>query len=216
MIFFKKEKEVIELISKHVDVVEECLTTAMETIDAYLKGEKDKAKKLSLQTDKIESNADLIRYEIRDKLYFGAFLPNLRDDIYNLVESFDEVANAGESCCDFFLNQRPEVPDELKPLFLDASKQSLGIIKPLKEALLCFIKGECPIEVSRQHGREVGLKESDVDQIEWHLTKKIFTSSIEFSRKIHLKLCLDRVALVSDKAKDAADRLDRVTLKSMV
>jgi len=216
MIFFKKEKEVIELISKHVDVVEECLITTMETIDAYLKGEKDKAKKLSLQTDKIESNADLIRYEIRDKLYFGAFLPNLRDDIYNLVESFDEVANAGESCCDFFLNQRPEVPDELKPLFLDASKQSLGIIKPLKEALLCFIKGECPIEVSRQHAREVGLKESDVDQIEWNLTKKIFTSSIEFSRKIHLKLCLDSVALVSDKAKDAADRLDRVTLKSMV
>ena len=216
MIFFKKEKEVIELISKHVDVVEACLMTAMETIDAYLKGEKDKAKKLSLQTDKIESNADLIRYEIRDKLYFGAFLPNLRDDIYNLIESFDEVANAGESCCDFFLNQRPEVPDELKPLFLDASKQSLGIIKPLKEALLCFIKGECPIEVSRQHAREVGLKESDVDNIEWDLTKKIFTSSIEFSRKIHLKLCLDKVALVSDKAKDAADRLDRVTLKSMV
>jgi predicted phosphate transport protein (TIGR00153 family) len=216
MIFFKKEKEVIELILKHVDVVEECLITTMETIDAYLKGEKDKAKKLSLQTDKIESNADLIRYEIRDKLYFGAFLPNLRDDIYNLVESFDEVANAGESCCDFFLNQRPEVPDELKPLFLDASEQSLGIIKPLKEALLCFIKGECPIEVSRQHAREVGLKESDVDHIEWNLTKKIFTSSIEFSRKIHLKLCLDSVALVSDKAKDAADRLDRVTLKSMV
>ena len=216
MIFFKKEKEVIDLILKHVDVVEECLVTAMETIDAYLKGEKDKAKKLSHQTDKIESNADLIRYEIRDKLYFGAFLPNLRDDIYNLVESFDEVANAGESCCDFFLNQRPEVPDELKPLFLDASKQSLGIIKPLKEALLCFIKGECPIEVSRQHAKEVGLKESDVDHIEWDLTKKIFTSSMEFSRKIHLKLCLDSVALVSDKAKDAADRLDRVTLKSMV
>jgi len=216
MIFFKKEKEVIELILKHVDAVEECITTAMATIDAYLKGEKDKAKKLSLQTDKIESKADLIRYEIRDKLYTGAFLPRLRDDIYNLVESYDEIANAAESCCDFFLNQRPEFPDELKPLFLEAGNQSLGIIKPLKEALLCFIKGECPIEVARHHAKEVGLKESDVDQIEWNLTKKIFISPIDFSRKIHLKLCLDRVAMVSDKAKDAADLLDRVTLKSMV
>ena len=43
MIFFKKEKEVIELILKHVDAVEECIQTALETIDAYLKGEKDKA-----------------------------------------------------------------------------------------------------------------------------------------------------------------------------
>ena len=216
MIFYKKEKEVIELILKHADGVEECRTTATNTIEAYLKGEKDKAKKLSQDTDKIESQADLVRYEIRDKLYSGAFLPRLRDDMYRLVESFDEVANAAESCCDFFLNQRPEFPEELKPLFLEAAKQSLGIIQPLKSALLCFIKGECPIEVARHHAKVVGLKESDVDQIEWDLTKKIFTSSIEFSRKIHLKLCLDRIAMVSDKAKDAADLLDRVTLKSMV
>ena len=216
MIFFKKEKEVIELIEKHADIVEKCLLTAIETIDAYLSGDKSKAKKLALETDKIEKNADLVRYEIRNKLYYGAFLPRLRDDIYSLVESFDEVANAGEACCDFFLNQRPEFPDELKTLFLTASRESLGIVKSLKEALLCFIKGECPIEVARGHAREVGLKESDVDQIEWDLTKKIFTSSIEFSRKIHLKLCLDAIALVSDKAKDAADLLDRVTLKSMV
>jgi len=216
MIFFKKEKEVIDLILKHADIVEECLTTAIEAVDAYLADDKAKAKKLSQETDKIETNADLVRYEIRDKLYYGAFLPRLRDDIYRLVESFDEVANAGEDCCDFFLSQRPEVPDELKSLFLTASRESLGIVKPLKEALLCFIKGECPIEVARQHAREVGLKESDVDHIEWDLTKRIFTSSIEFSCKIHLKLCLDAIVLVSDKAKDAADQLDRVTLKSMV
>jgi len=216
MVFFKKEKEVLELILKHADAVEKCILTAMETIDAYLKGEKDKAKKLSQETDRIESAADLVRYEIRDKLYTGAFLPRLRDDIYNLIESYDEVANAAESCCDFFLNQRPDFPDELKSLFLEAGKQSLGIIKPLKEAILCFVKGECPVEVARQHAKEVGLKESDVDRLEWDLTKKIFIAPIEFSRKIHLKLCLDRVAAVSDKAKDAADMLDRVTLKSMV
>jgi len=216
MLFFKKEKEVLELILKHADAVEECVITAVGAIDAYLKGEKDKAKKLSQETDRIESKADLVRYEIRDKLYTGAFLPRLRDDIYSLVESYDEVANAAESCCDFFLNQRPEFPDEVKPMFLEASKQSLGIIKPLKEALLCFVKGECPIEVARHHAKEVGLKESDVDHIEWDLTKKIFIAGVEFSRKIHLKLCLDKIAAVSDKAKDAADMLDRVTLKSMV
>jgi predicted phosphate transport protein (TIGR00153 family) len=216
MIFFKKEKEVLDLILKHVDIVERCLMTAIETVEAYLTEDIARAKKLSQDTDKIEKNADLVRYDIRDKLYYGAFLPRLRDDIYSLVESFDEVANAGEACCDFFLNQRPEFSDELKHLFLAASRESLGIVKPLKEALLCFVKGECPIEVARQHAREVGLKESEVDQIEWDLTKKIFTSPLEFSRKIHLKLCLDSIVSVSDKAKDAADQLDRVTLKSMV
>jgi uncharacterized protein len=215
--FFKKEKEVIELIIKHIIIVEECLSTAITTIETYLKGEKKEAKALAHQVDGIETQADLVRYDIRDKLYLGAYLPRLREDIYRLVESVDEVANSGESCCDFFLNQRPVFPDDLKPHFVNAARESLGIIKPLKDAVLCFLKGECPIEVARQHGKEVGLKESDVDKIEWDLTKLIFTSPVlDHSGKIHLKLCLDSITDVSDKAKDAADQLDLVTLKSMV
>ena len=81
---------------------------------------------------------------------------------------------------------------------------------------MCFLKGECPINVSRQHAKEVGLKESDVDHIGWDLTKDIFTSSLDYSLKIHLKLCLDAIVKVSDRAEDAADQLDLVILKSMV
>lgn len=216
MFFFKKEKEVVELLLKHMDVVEECLTTGIKTIQTYLKGDIREAKELAKQVDKIESKADLIRYEIRDKLYAGAYLPRLREDIYRLVEAVDEVANAGETCSDFFLNQRPVIPEELKVMFQAAVQESLGIISPLKHSVVCFLKGECPIQVSRQHAKEVGLKESDVDHIVWDLTKEIFTSSLEYSHKIHLKLCLDSISRVSDLAKDAADQLDLVILKSMV
>ena len=216
MFFFKKEKEVVELLIRHIDIVEDCLTTAIRTVQTYLKEDKKEAKELAKQVDAIETQADLVRYEIRDKLYAGAYLPRLREDIYRLVESVDDVANAGEHCCDFFLNQRPTIPEDLKVMFLAAVQESLGIIKPLKHSIVCFLKGECPINVSRQHAQEVGLKESDVDSIEWDLTKDIFTSPIDYSHKIHLKLCLDAISRVSDKAKDAADQLDLVILKSMV
>ena len=216
MFLFKKEKEVVEFLIKHLEIVEECLTTAIKTIQSYLQGNIDEAKVMAKKVDGIEYQADEVRYEIRDKLYAGAYLPRLREDIYRLVESVDEVANAGERCCDFFLNQRPEIPEEMKVMFLAAVQESLGIIKPLKHSILCFLKGECPINVSRQHAREVGLKESDVDSIEWDLTKDIFTSSLDYSHKIHLKLCLDAIAKVSDRAKDAADQLDLVILKSMI
>jgi len=216
MFFFKKEAEVIELLIKHLDIVEECLNTAAKTIQMYLKGDIREAKELAKQVDTIENRADLVRYEIRDKLYAGAYLPRLREDIYRLVESVDEVANTGEHCCDFFLNQRPEIPEKLKVMFQASVQESLGIISPLKHSILCFLKGECPIGVSRQHAKEVGLKESDVDNIEWDLTKEIFTSSLDYSHKIHLKLCLDAIVRVSDMAEDVADQLDLVILKSMV
>ena len=216
MFLFKKEKEVVELLIKHIEIVEECLTMAIKTVQIYLQGNTNEAKEMAKKVDGIESEADEVRYEIRDKLYAGAYLPRLREDIYRLVESVDEVGNTGERCCDFFLNQRPEIPEEMKVMFLAAVQESLGIIKPLKHSIVCFLKGECPINVSRQHAKEVGLKESDVDHIVWDLTKEIFTSELEYSHKIHLKLCLDAIARVSDRAEDASDQLDLVILKSMV
>ncbi len=216
MIIFKKEKEVIDLIEKHADKMEECLSTAIKTIQAYLKENIDEAKKLGREKDKIEKQADLIRHEIRNKLYYGAYMPLLREDIYKLVECIDMVANSAEKCCDFFLNQRPVIPDFLKPKYLEAVQESLGVSAPLKHALLCYLKGLCPIEVSRQHSRDIGLLESKVDQIEWDITKKIFSSDLDYSHKIHLRLCLDTIVEVSDLGEDAADRLELVTLKSMI
>lgn len=212
---FKKEKEVIDLIEQHAAKMEACLTTAIETLQAYLEDNIPRAKSLARKTDALESDADLIRHQIRDRLYSGAYMPVLREDIYRLVESIDSVANAAEKCCDAFLNQRPDIPTELRPPFLDIIRVSLGIGEPLKHAVLCYLRGICPVEVSRQHAKEVGLAESKVDRMEWDLTKKIFSSQLSYGHKVHLRRCLDGIASVSDRAEDSADQLELVSLKTM-
>ena len=45
----------IDLILKHLNTVEECLTTAVETVETYLKDELPKAKILALKVDGIET-----------------------------------------------------------------------------------------------------------------------------------------------------------------
>lgn len=217
MWLFKKEKEVIELILKHLDMVEQCLKSGIRTIELYLEGNISEAKVFARKTRSLESEADIIRYGIRDKLYSGAYLPLLREDIYKLIESIDKVANAGEACSDFFLNQRPTIPDEMKAHFLAVAQESLGIIDPMKLSVLCYFQGECKIEVVREHTKDVGMQESHVDKLEWDLTKEIFTSpSLDFAHKHHLKNCLDAIVEVSDRAEDACDQLELATLKSMV
>lgn len=212
---FKKEKEVIDLIEQHAAKMEACLSTAIETLLAYLDDDIAKAKTLARKTDALESDADLIRLQIRDRLYSGAYMPVLREDIYKLVESLDRVANAAEKCCDTFLNQRPEIPKELRSLYADIIRISLGVGEPLKNAVLCYLRGICPIEVSRGHAKEVGLEESKVDSLEWDLTKVIFSSTLSYGHKIHLRRCLDIIASVSDRAEDSADQLELVSLKTM-
>ena len=213
---FKKEKEVIELILKHLDLVEDAMKTGINTVENYLENNISEAKELARKVRSLESEADVVRYETRDKLYSGAYLPLLREDIYKLIESIDKVANAGEATCDFFLNQRPVIPDELKPAFFEVVKESLGIIDNLKLAVLCYFKGECKIEVVREHTKEVGMQESRVDKLEWDLTKAILTSPMDLANKLHLRLCLESIVEISDRAEDAGDQLELATLKSMV
>ncbi|MBT8368210.1 MAG: DUF47 family protein [Deltaproteobacteria bacterium] len=216
MLLFKKEKQVIEYILKHLDLVEESLKTGIKTIENYLADNISEAKVLARKVRSLESEADIVRYDIRDKLYSGAYLPLLREDIYKLIESIDKVANAGEACCDFFLNQRPKIPPEMKPHFIAVVRESLGIVDILKLAVLCYFKGECKIETVREYTKEIGLQESRVDKLEWDLTKEILTSPIDFAHQIHLRLCLESIVEVSDRAEDAGDQLELATLKSMV
>jgi predicted phosphate transport protein (TIGR00153 family) len=216
MLLFKKEKEVIEFILKHLDIVEDSLKTGIRTIEYYLEDNISEAKVLARKVRSLESEADVVRYDIRDKLYSGAYLPLLREDIYKLIESIDKVANAAEASCDFFLNQRPMVPAELKPAFAEVVRESFGIIDSLKLAVLCYFKGECKIETVRDHTKEVGLQESRVDKLEWDLTKAILTSPMDLAHQLHLRLCLESIVEISDRAEDAGDQLELATLKSMV
>ena len=216
MRLFKKEKEVIELIAKHLDLIEESIKSGLKTVAFYIEGNIGEAKIWGRKTRSQESEADLIRHDIRDKLYSGAYLPLLREDIYKLVESIDKVGNAAEACADFFLNQRPTIPKEMKPHFLAVSEESLGVAESLKLAVLCYLKGDCKIETVRDHTREIGLQESRVDKHEWDLTKEIFISELDFAHQTHLKHCLDAIVEVSDRAEDAGDQLELATLKSMV
>jgi len=81
---------------------------------------------------------------------------------------------------------------------------------------MCYLEGVCPIEASRQYSKEVGLMESKIDDLEWALAKKVFISDLDFAHKIHLRQCLDRIVEISDRAENAADQLELVTLKSMI
>jgi predicted phosphate transport protein (TIGR00153 family) len=213
---FKKEKEVIGDIIEHLNAVEACANMALRAIESYLEGDITESKTLARRVDDIETQADFIRFKIWDKLYSGAYLPLEREAIYKLVENIDKVGNAAEACCDFFLGQRPKIPEEFKSEILRVIQEACSVIVPLRQGVLNYIEGEVDIEAIREEARQVGIKESAVDKMEWDLTRRIFTSSLDYGHKIHLKLCLDSIVEIPDRAEDAADQLELNTMKSRV
>ncbi|MBW2106016.1 MAG: DUF47 domain-containing protein [Deltaproteobacteria bacterium] len=211
--FYRKEKQVNELIVKHLEEVDNCLKTALKAIKEYLSSNIEEAKSLAIKVDQIETKTDSVRREIIGKLYSGAYLPSLRSDILHLVEHLDKIADGAEACCDFFLDQRPEIPQEMNSNFFKIMERSISTFVPLKEAIGSFFMDKFDIETIREKTKEVGVIESAVDKEEWDITRDIFKTELDYGHKIHLKLCLESIVKVSDRAEDAADELEIIIIK---
>ena len=211
--FYRKEKQVNELILKHLEEVDTCLKTALKAIEEYLSSNIEKAKSSAIKVDQIETETDSVRREIIGKLYSGAYLPSLRSDILHLVEHMDKIADGAEACCDFFLDQRPEIPREMKSKFFKIMERSISTFVPLKEAISSFFTDTVDIETIRERTKEVGIIESAVDKEEWDITRDIFKTKLDCGHKLHLKLCLESVVGISDRAEDAADELEIIIIK---
>jgi len=211
--FYRKEKQVNELILKHLEEVDNCLKTALKAIEEYLSSNIEEAKSLAIKVDQIESETDSVRREIIGKLYSGAYLPSLRSDILHLVEHMDKIADGAEACCDFFLDQRPEIPQEMKSNFLKIMERSISTFVPLKEAIDSFFSDTFDVETIREKTKEVGMIESAVDKEEWDITRDIFKTKLDCGHKLHLKLCLESVVSISDRTEDVADELEIIIIK---
>lgn len=167
MKIFKKEKEVANLALEYLETATRCVSVGQSTVIAYLNGEIEKAAAMQRETADLESAADAARRSIGDRMYSGAYMPLIRGDIYSLIESLDKVPNAAEACTGFFLSEKPKVPDEFKEAFVAVTEESFGTMTELHKAVKTFFKPKGDIEKIRANAKEVGVRESRVDDMEW-------------------------------------------------
>lgn len=216
MLIFKKEKQVVSLAREHRENTTSCVRGAVVTVRAYLAGQMDEAKRAAAEVDADETRADSRRREIGDLLYSGAYLPAFREDIYQIINAVDEVANAAESCCDFFVDQCPDIPAELSADYVATVDGCLATFMELRTALKIFFKPKGKTGPLREHAQEVGKLESLVDDKESALTAQIFRSSLEIGQKLHLRQAVVHIVRISDRIEDACDQVELVSMKALV
>jgi predicted phosphate transport protein (TIGR00153 family) len=212
MAFDKKENEVQSLIDQHFSLVDQALVELEKMVDDYLKNDKE-FKHDSSNVDRLEHEADQVRRDIECKLYDGAFLPIYREDYIMLVEQLDHVANQAEAVSQFIVLTRPKVPEMVHE---DLRQIARVTVESFKIMLGCLESVRKKPEESFALSKEVQKKEKEVDDIVWEMTKKIFKSSMEKAEKIHIKMLIDRIAAISNRVEDTADRLAIMAVKRNV
>jgi predicted phosphate transport protein (TIGR00153 family) len=216
MLIFKKEKEARKLVLEHFAKTNDCLIDAHQVLEEYICGDLEDARESALKVRAQESEADDLKRSIRVVLFSGAFLPNVRSDVYRLVDSVDSVADKGETAAHFIINQSPSIPDEFQAELNTIFGLCVSCFHELRKGLKHFFRPKGEMEDLQQHVIRVGELETQVDNKEAELTREIFSSSMTIGEKIHLCQLLKHIAMIADAAEDAADELEFAAMKSVL
>jgi len=216
MLIFKKEKAVIELVVRHIEKTRECVQAATEGLKAYVVGEYAESRNSISDVNRLESEADTLLRDILEMLYSGAYLPQIRGDIFGLMSTVDDINNKSENCYDFFHYQRPEIPKEYEEELIALFELTLECFYYFEKALKAYFGPKDKLNKVHKHSKRVRELESQADDIKRTMTARIFKSSMDKGEKIHLHNGLRKITNISDAIEDAADRLEWVSVKSIV
>jgi predicted phosphate transport protein (TIGR00153 family) len=216
MLIFKKEKQARKLVEQHFAKTRECLYEAERVLEKYLAGDREGARSAAVQVIAPESEADTIKRETRAVLFAGAFLPQVRSDACRLVDRVDSVADKAETVSRFIVNQSPAIPDEFAPDLVSIFGLCTTCYEELHVGLKRFFKPKGELESLQRHVNRAGELETDVDNLEAELTRRIFASSMDMGERLHLAQLARRIADIANAAEDAADEFEFAAMKSVV
>ncbi len=188
---------------KHCEKVEETLHQLRTFIEGYME-DPDSVSSVYQKVCELESEADKLRRETERGINEGAFLPNFRGDLTELMELVDKIANKAEYVADLFSLQKPKIPEELKGYLLKQLEISLKAFRSLRKAVESLFEDLDKVE---SYVLEVERFEHEEDMVEKEALKKLFDMEIEKCEKIELKEIMRSIGDIADRAEDASDRI---------
>ncbi len=216
MQIFKKEKKVVELALRHVDLTRESLGIMAAAVKAAASDDLSGLDSAAKSVNRLETDADEALRDIRDLLYSGAYLPTIRGDLYRLLSAVDKITNRIEGCVEFVSSQKPLATDGFGEEVNELLDLTVACFDHLELALRAFFKPKGRVDDLREHSRAVGDTESRVDKRERALIAKIFSSDMPLAEKQHIAEMVSRITRISDQIENTADELELLSLKSII
>ncbi len=216
-LFGRREKEVLRLLTEHLDSVLK-VVNELKVFISSLMNEDITLSSPSIFETKIEmisiyeSLADDIHLKSLVAICEGAFFSGLREDFIKLFNSIDDIADFAKdssqilarSKLDKALKKYCKDPEVSFPLFLDKLERSVEVLKEAADDL-----GR---DVANVIKKSINVKEleEEIDDIKWKLLRKIFSYKSEIDALTLLEL--KDFVLTLDEIADAAARSSEILI----
>ncbi len=177
-----------------------------EAIQEYLN---DDMARFDIRLDEIgktETEAIRLRRKIRDKLYQHMLIPEVRGDVWELLESLAKLIDVTKKSLENYSFEKPVIPEFIKPDFMNMSEYITKTVDELVNAVSAYFTN---ITVVTDYSNKVLFYEHEVDKVEDTIKKVVFsTDKIEtLAERIQLRYFAEKMALISDVAESVCEKL---------
>lgn len=125
-----------KLLMAHMQIVASSMEKLQEGIHCVLEGRYKDADPIVKELSQIEFNADSLKLEIRNSIR-KAFFPIIRkEDVLELIVLQDMIANKALEAGNILSYRDLELPEALKPLFIDYNKKCVEVFEDTKKVVL--------------------------------------------------------------------------------
>lgn len=193
---------------EHLDVVGRTVDSFAASVDCLGRGDAPAAEELARSVFEGETSADTIHRELSLKVAEGAFFGGVREDILNLLEKIDDIADSAKDAARSITSDSRLGHEAREFLGSDDMKKFLEDLKSsvsaLSELVRAFDKGKAEV-LSKVH--TVEEFEEWADTRKDALVKRLFAASKEMD-PVTVILLRDFIFVADDIADNAEDASD--------
>ena len=205
----------IRPIQQHMAKAQSCITLLGDFLEASYNKDWLKAEEIQLAIHNTENEADALKREIRTHLPRSLWLPVSRNDLLEMLQIQDRLANQARDIAGIMLGRKIEIPEELIECVrdyyqknLNTSMQALKAINELDELLETGFRGT---EATLVEELVVELDElehqSDVSQVKLRGMLFQIEDSLPPVDVMFLYKIIDRLGELADVSQKVGSRL---------
>ncbi len=206
----------VQPIEKHADISYRCAKKLRKFFAAAIGGDWDAAASVRDEINTLEHEADNVKKEIRLHLPKSLFMPVPREDLLELLQVQDKIANRAQDIAGIVLGRKMQLPAAIAEQFLDfvernidAAKQARKSVRELDELFTAGFRGA---EVDLVAGliEELDRIETDTDEkqaaLRWALYE--IEESLNPIEVMFLYKVIELVGEIADMAERVGRRLE--------
>jgi uncharacterized protein len=202
-----RERSILQGVEQHLDMVRQCVEAYQRMVSAYASGG-PVAQELLKTVFELEDRAKDIRRDLSGRIAEGAFFGGVREDILNLIETDDRIADKAKDAARLLA-----IGAEADPRFLEFlnSEHMAGFQKNLLAAVAAL---QVLIRTLQEDKNAILSRVGDVEEFEEaadtekdHLLRQLFKNPRTFDpvSVIELRDFLFASDDIADNAENASD-----------